>query len=225
MSLVDPLELLRKQIEQINGLQDKHAETIEFKSWDKMNRMIFDRSIKNKGKLEEYDVISFEESRIRWEEENYPSSEDIEIYKKGLDEAKILFETIIKEIQMFGRKEEKMENDRNTRGFTFSQSPITIHADIVTFGQSGNNIQDRSVQLLSYSQIYETISQMKITHEKKEEFKTDIQEMENEVNSKAPNESKIKQLLVKIWGWTKDNGVEIFLSLLKPIFDIWTKKL
>ena len=97
------------------------------------------------------------------------------------------------------------------------------HPQIVTIAQTGNNTQNNNIQLLDYNQIYQLIQHLNVEESKKQEFVRDIQEIEEQVKKENPDDSRIKALLHKIWKWSKDNGVQIFLSLLPPIMERWNK--
>lgn len=118
-----------------------------------------------------------------------------------------------------GKKERNMsdKNDVVVHGITIN------HPQIVTIAQTGNNTQNNNIQLLDYNQIYQLIQHLNVEESKKQEFVRDIQEIEEQVKKENPDDSRIKALLHKIWKWSKDNGVQIFLSLLPPIMERWNK--
>lgn len=201
-------DLLQEQLEKIPSLRELNPDNPDFELWKEDCVTMFKEFFPDERRfLNNFDWSSFRVNRIKFEEEiGLFTQEDQEAYHRGLQQAETTIKAALRKLELFGIKPRATHQTPPQQGVTL---------------QITNNLSNQqSVSMtVTFDQIIQSIQNAQFSSEEREEAKSKIIELKEELEKPNPAWETVKGILAWLLNFSKD----LFLQVLPYILDKYTK--
>lgn len=198
--------ILNKQLKEISDLKDLNPEDPKFKLWQENCLTIFKKIFPKEDDWHyRFGWSAFHVNRIKTTQEaSLYTQEDIRAFEEGLKNAEVTIKAALNKLELFGASPEQ-----DSRSDAKDNNGLTIKI-------SNNLNNSQSVNLtVNFDQIIQVIDDLDADTEKKNQAKTEVAKLKDELQKNNPSWEKIKNILIWILNFSRD----VFIKILPYILD------